>query len=116
MKILIWVLGYAVMTIIYILTAGVFANAGSFVLWLESVAYLVAWIWVSIVLCKKWDEHRGVKSLEKIPVSVIKDVQQYRGKPTELSAFLKGHLKNKRITKAQAKYLYKSYSKETYND
>lgn len=109
MKILIWIGCFTLPVLLDVFLIPMGVRLG------YAIRYLIT-IPLAIFLCKKWDGGREEKSLEKIPVSVIKDVQQYRGKPTELSAFLKGHLKNKRITKAQAKYLYKSYSKETYND
>lgn len=59
MKVLIWVLSYLAMTLVYTLSYGILANAGSFILWLEALLYLVAWIWISKALCRRWDKHRG---------------------------------------------------------
>lgn len=109
MKILIWIGCFTLPILLDVFLIPMGVRLG------YAIRYLIT-IPLAIFLCKKWDEHRGVKSLEKIPISCIREAEQYKGKPTELSAYLKSCLKTKKLTKAQAKYLYKSYCKDTYND
>lgn len=115
MKILIWVLGYAVMTLLALLTHYGLYFCGAFdkvnFSWLIDTLYLVAWIRASVELCRVWDSHKMGKCSSAIPVSCLREAEKYRGRTTELNAFIRSCLKSKKITKEQAKYLEKEYSK-----
>ena len=122
MKILIWVLGYLVMTLVYILTYGILANAGSFIQWVESLLYLVAWILISITLCKKWDKHKikikaekeGTSEIEfvkrEIPSSLRNLCEDQRGNKVALESLLDNCVKNGTISRTEAVLLLEEYS------
>lgn len=73
MKFLIWIGGYLLMTLVYVLTYGIFASAGAFILWLEAIVYLSVWIIVSKKLCKNWD----IRVVEKEAHSKGLSIRQY---------------------------------------
>ena len=130
MKVLIWVLGYLVMTLVYALTYGIFANAGRFMQWAEALLYLVVWILVSKALCKKWDKHKVSKDEAQVaqnlselgmtkeeyikanvPESYLELCEFYRGKPFELEPYLKTLLEDRKISKVAYNILMNEYKK-----
>ena len=129
MKVLIWILGYLVMTLIYILTASTpLAKAGGIFATVEAILFLAIWIFASRKLCQLWDKRKSAKAKEQavkaisdlgmttseyikanVPESYLKTCEFYRGKPFELEPYLKTLLKDKRITKDVYEILWDEY-------
>ena len=139
MKILIWVIGYIVMTLLHIvippmteiLSVDRYSLSYSFVGFIDAVIYLLVWIFVSITLCKKWDASKANKQLlelkqkaesqgltiddvmrKEIPDCIFDFAEQDKGFPDDLSKRLRGYVKQGLINKVQAEYLFELYSKK----
>jgi len=128
MKALIWIIGYLVMTLIYVLTYGVTAKAGTLAQFIEAVLFLAAWIVVSKAMCKKIDQKKqqktvnaikakaaaeGVSDIEivtrDIPSPVKSICEEHRGNEVALKSFLDNCVQIGQISKAQAMLLLEEY-------
>jgi hypothetical protein len=112
MKVLIWIVSFVVFSLvtaianIVLLLFGI--QLGRPFGWLfDFIMGFVIPASIARSLCKKWSNFRAVP----IPQDVLEEASQYRGKPEAFAAFMKSCIRTGRLTKKQAKGLYKELSK-----
>lgn len=111
MKFLIWVECLASYLLVSVTIDSLLNPFGIRLGWLLRLFLLSATVAIAQNLCDKRSNRNSNRVCASIPVSCLREAEKYRGRTTELNAFIRSCLKSKKITKEQAKYLEKEYSK-----
>ena len=116
MKAIIWIVSFVVFTFLNTLLGEAIGFR------VGAVLFYLLWYYCCRAMCKAWDRHKNTKEAEKaqrntfaairdeIPVSILKQCESMRGNYDLLKSELHYCVKNKDITRRQAKILLTEYS------